>query len=181
MQWPCSCRSHSRSARSATLGATQVPAAGAWGNWTDLLPAFLSQFLFVGLGEEPGWRGFMLPQLQRTYSTFVSSLIVGVVWAVWHAPFYGSQVPVDQVAPFILNVVTASVLIAWLYNNSRASVLVCMLLHAVTNAAGGGYVARVLHSRDLVHWWWAYSLLSILVVAILVWLTGPSLKGRTAA
>ena len=47
---------------------------------------FLYNIIYGGISEEPGWRGFALPRLQAKFSPLVSSLILGVVWAVWHAP-----------------------------------------------------------------------------------------------
>lgn len=35
------------------------------------------------LGEEIGWRGFMLSQLQLNYSPIISSIILGLVWGFW--------------------------------------------------------------------------------------------------
>ena len=45
---------------------------------------YLYSIIFGGLSEEPGWRGFALPRLQAKFSPLVSSLILGVFWAVWH-------------------------------------------------------------------------------------------------
>ena len=47
---------------------------------------YLYNLIFGGLSEEAGWRGFALPRLQAKFSPLVSSLILGVIWAVWHAP-----------------------------------------------------------------------------------------------
>jgi membrane protease YdiL (CAAX protease family) len=47
---------------------------------------FLYNVVYGALSEEPGWRGFALPRLQAKFSPLVSSLILGVIWAVWHAP-----------------------------------------------------------------------------------------------
>ena len=43
----------------------------------ELPERFLFILLFIGLGEEPGWRGFALPQLQSRYSPLIASLILG--------------------------------------------------------------------------------------------------------
>lgn len=40
----------------------------------------------VVLGEETGWRGYALPQLQRRFSPLASSLILALVWFGWHLP-----------------------------------------------------------------------------------------------
>ena len=43
--------------------------------------------LFAGGNEEPGWRGFALPQLLKRQSPVVASLFLGIIWAIWHIPF----------------------------------------------------------------------------------------------
>jgi membrane protease YdiL (CAAX protease family) len=53
------------------------------------VPLFIMKFVLdAGLGEELGWRGFLLPRLQARYNALVSSLIVGVVWGLWHLPLF---------------------------------------------------------------------------------------------
>jgi membrane protease YdiL (CAAX protease family) len=47
---------------------------------------FLYSVIFGGLSEEPGWRGYALPRLHARFNPLVSSLILGVIWAVWHTP-----------------------------------------------------------------------------------------------
>jgi membrane protease YdiL (CAAX protease family) len=88
-------------------------------------PAYLATLLFVAvLGgglEEPGWRGFALPRLQRRYTPVVATLILGLAWGVWHVPLYG---PLGFVVPLVL-----AFFYTWLYNRT-GSVLLCILLHA---------------------------------------------------
>jgi uncharacterized protein len=71
--------------------------------------------------EEPGWRGFALPHLQRRYTPMVATLILGLLWGVWHVPLYG---PLGFVVPLVL-----AFFYTWLYNRT-GSVLLCILLHA---------------------------------------------------
>ena len=74
-----------------------------WSLAADRLPAYLSTFVFVlflgGALEEPGWRGFGLPVLQERYSPLRATLILGLVWGVWHVPVYG---PAGFVVPLVL-------------------------------------------------------------------------------
>ena len=96
-----------------------------WSLAVDRLPAYLSTFAFVlflgGALEEPGWRGFGLPVLQERYSPLRATLILGLVWGVWHVPVYG---PAGFVVPLVL---------AFFYTllwNATRSVGLCILLHA---------------------------------------------------
>lgn len=83
--------------------------------------------------EEFGWRGFALPRLQDRYSALTSSVILGVLWGLWHLPLtlaYG-----DPVVPFLLQITAISVLITWVFNNTSGSMLLAMLCHASLNAS----------------------------------------------
>jgi membrane protease YdiL (CAAX protease family) len=93
-----------------------------------------------GLNEEPGWRGFAQPHLNERYSALTASLIIGIVWAFWHLPYFvipitphSSFTLVNQVGWF-LGIVLLSVILAWAYNNT-GSVLIVMVLHAMVNTA----------------------------------------------
>lgn len=106
---------------------------------------FLGVFLFAmvlsgGLNEEPGWRGFAQARLNERYGAVPASLLVGVVWAGWHLPYFVIPVTphsnftfVNQVGWFG-GILTLSVILAWVYNNT-GSVLLAMVLHAMANTA----------------------------------------------
>jgi membrane protease YdiL (CAAX protease family) len=54
---------------------------------------FIFIFLFIGLGEEPGWRGFALPRLQERRTPLLATLILAPVWALRHLPLMGNDFP----------------------------------------------------------------------------------------
>ena len=89
-------------------------------------------------GEEMGWRGYILPRLQARYNALVASLIVGVIWSVWHLPkFVGTGTGSGRSFMwFTLFSLAAAILYTWLYNNSRGSLLLVTLFHAASNTAG---------------------------------------------
>ncbi|MGH7200221.1 MAG: CPBP family glutamic-type intramembrane protease, partial [Planctomycetaceae bacterium] len=91
-----------------------------------------------GLCEEIGWRGFALPHLQRCYSALVSSLIVGVAWALWHWPNYLIASiyphPFWAFAAAIPMGMAASVLYIWVYNSTGGSLFAVVVLHGATVA-----------------------------------------------
>lgn len=88
-------------------------------------------------GEEWGWRGYVLPRLQAKYSALVASLIVGVIWGVWHLPkFLGTGLGNERsFAWFVVAHVALAVLYTWLYNNTRGSLLLVTLFHAAENTS----------------------------------------------
>jgi hypothetical protein len=106
-------------------------------------PLLIQQFFFdSGLGEELGWRGFLLPRLQARYNALVSSIIVGIAWGLWHLPlFLVEGMPYYQmgqtwgVVPGLLAVtffvtVSWSILYTWIYNNTRGSLVLAFVFHA---------------------------------------------------
>jgi uncharacterized protein len=106
--------------------------------------AYLGAFAFMvflggPLGEEPGWRGFALPRLQRLQGPLVGGLILGALWALWHLP--GFLVPqklppsgtVMDFVRFSLALIALAYVIQWVFNNTGGSVLMAILTHATWN------------------------------------------------
>lgn len=109
--------------------------------------------LIGGGNEEFGWRGFALPVLQERTDALTASVVIGIVWAVWHLPMFVFDVlsygTLAAVPAYIVNVVGISVVFTWLYNESGPSVLPVMVLHGMNNTvmeravAAGGFSAAV--------------------------------------
>lgn len=102
---------------------------------------------FVGaLGEETGWRGYALPQLQRRFSPLASSLILAVVWFGWHLPqFFVIAAYRDfgpgQYAGMFLGLSCGAVILTWLYNRSGGSILLVIVWHGLYNVVSGTQAA----------------------------------------
>lgn len=100
--------------------------------WYVVFPA-LVQSLFLGpIGEEFGWRGLALPLLQRKFAPFWASLILGFIWAIWHAPAFvlsGTPQSAWSFGPFFLGLVAITVILTPLFNASRGSLLIAVIYH----------------------------------------------------
>jgi membrane protease YdiL (CAAX protease family) len=145
--------------------------------------------LLVGFCEELGWTGFATPRLRRRYSMLSTGLIVGVLWGAWHlltngvwgAARIAGGVPI---APFLLancvllvaGLVAYRVLMIWVYDHTKGSLLVAMLMHAGYTAAamtlgaattGGDFLVGYLVS--VVVWW---------LIAAAVILASPGSRAR---
>lgn len=92
------------------------------------------------LGEELGWRGYLLPCLLTRLSPITAALVVGAIWMVWHAPaFLLSGLPQNNMSipVFAVGGIALSVFITWLFVNARQSILVAGIIpHAIANAWG---------------------------------------------
>ena len=113
---------------------------GAWPRF-GTLPLYVIPFAIaistpVQAGEEIGWRGYALPRLARRIGLAPASLVLGVIWALWHLPLffvrwadtYGQSFPM-----YALQVTALSVAFAWLWVRTGRSLLLTMLLHAAAN------------------------------------------------
>ena len=118
--------------------------AGAWPCFGDrswyVIEAAIVISAPVQAGEEIGWRGYALPRLARRFGLVPASLVLGLIWACWHLPFffvpesdnYGRSFPM-----FVAGVTALSVAIAWLYANTGGSLLLTMLMHSAVNQTAG--------------------------------------------
>jgi membrane protease YdiL (CAAX protease family) len=132
--------------------ATIILRPGALESFQTLAPLsvlpYLGAFVFMvliggPLFEEPGWSGFALPRLQRVHSPLVGGLILGSLWALWHLP--GFLIPsqdLTDIPPrgtildfvvFALALIALRLIIQWVFNNTKGSVLMAILVHASWN------------------------------------------------
>ncbi len=128
-----------------------------------ILALFMWQLFTSGLGEEVGWRGYLLPRLQSTDHGERSVWITGLIWSVWHYPFvialYLSNMAELPLAPklvailvalagFTITIIRSAFLHAWLYNNTQ-SVLLSILFHALSNTCTVVFGASALDAGPL--------------------------------
>ena len=153
----------------SSLIGMPVPGPLVSGPWYFLILDVLLMFIYFIFGggglEEPGWRGFALPLLQKRFSLLVSSLILSVIWTFWHLPMLWSSI--TQSGPLVLVIylltVTApfAILFTAIFNRTRSSLPIVILLHASINITG-----TYLPASSLSTGLW---LLLILVIAVWMW------------
>jgi len=78
----------------------------------------------------------VLPRLQARYSALAASLITGVIWGLWHLPKLLNHWDWTYFALFMVDTVMKSVLLAWMYNGTKGSLLLVVLAHGLWNTAG---------------------------------------------
>jgi uncharacterized protein len=129
----------------ARLGRGEWPALPQLGRSPEYpeLPAaayFAANILFYGFGEEIGWRGYALPRLQRRHGALTAAALLSVGWALWHLPLFAFGPSLSRMGPaeilgWYLSLLTGAVLLAWLYNSSRGSLLVVAVFHGAMDIA----------------------------------------------
>lgn len=120
-----------------------APLANLAANPSLLLSMFLPNvvigLLIPSIAEEPGWRGFALPRMQKTYGPIVATLVLGILHGIWHLPaLFTPMLGPFTMNGFIIFVLTAAAgtfIYTWVFNNTRGSVWIAMVLHASSNAA----------------------------------------------
>jgi membrane protease YdiL (CAAX protease family) len=106
-------------------------------NIAGILPIFLITITAGPMGEELGWRGYALGELQKRFSPFGASMILGLLWGFWHLPlwllsgFSGTDLLVYSVS-FMVAIISTSILITYFYNKSK-NVLIAMWIHFFFN------------------------------------------------
>jgi membrane protease YdiL (CAAX protease family) len=132
-----------------TLGGGAWPsfetAAGLLASPSRLLSFAVFTLFFGPIPEELGWRGYALDRLQAKRSALSASLILGVLWWLWHLPLYfiagtyqHSEVGFGTLRFWLgsLSVVALSILMTWIYNNTDRSTLSAVLVHFIVNFTG---------------------------------------------
>jgi membrane protease YdiL (CAAX protease family) len=121
------------------LPATAIVDAGklSWGALASLGMYNYSTILGGPLFEEPGWRGFALPRLEPRFGPALSSLLLGLIWATWHVPFF--FYPGWTTCPmwiYFLIVTGLAVIMTLGANLARFGVIAPIFMHAIFNTNG---------------------------------------------
>jgi membrane protease YdiL (CAAX protease family) len=89
------------------------------------------------LGEEFGWRGYLLPRLLTVYRPMVATLILGLLWAVWHYPLYARSVfaSLPRASSFTISVLCFSILMTIFWFRTKGNILVAILFHWSVNVS----------------------------------------------
>jgi len=122
----------------APVDFSAVLAYDIFGPSANLALLIVPFFLFdaIANGEEMGWRGYVLPRLQAKHSALAASLILGVIWAFWHVPKFVTHWNTITLLWFLVDEIAKAILMTWMYNNTRGSLLLVTLFHASFNTAG---------------------------------------------
>jgi membrane protease YdiL (CAAX protease family) len=112
-----------------------------------LIPGLLAQMVTTGLAEEPGWRDFALPRVQRLLGAPRAAVVIGVLWGIWHLPLFLTEwggwpdAPWYRPIEFVAFCIAFNVVMSWVFNSTGQSLPMAMLLHvSVNNTASIAWV-----------------------------------------
>jgi membrane protease YdiL (CAAX protease family) len=145
-----------------TLGFYPAMILGSWGlavlfgwpvefpaRWdqplVETLPIYLLTFMLTllaqGGNEEPGWRGFLQPAMQKYTNPLIAAIIISLFWSVWHLPlflngFYSGDIVTGMAGGAIYRVLLA-IFMAWFHNRNGGNVFLMIVLHTTFNKMVG--------------------------------------------
>jgi membrane protease YdiL (CAAX protease family) len=131
----------------------------------SIIPTFIMAFVFNGMFEEFGWRGYVLPRFQVRWNALASSLILGAIWAAWHVGQWftpGSHLYNRNFWLWGFGTILLSIMMTWIFNNTKGSVLAASLFHGVINTG------TIWFQLD-----WRYYVIELIAVILIVIIFGP--------
>ncbi len=149
--------------------------------FTTYLPNILIISVAIQIWEEGGWSGFAIPNLQERFGAWRTALIFGPLWALFHLPAFfvpgqifdqkvGAITMIVQMVLLIIVAVPTRIIMTWFFNNTKASILIAILLHAALDASNSGsaYITHLLSASQLGGYGLGSALIFPFVVAVLL-------------
>jgi membrane protease YdiL (CAAX protease family) len=149
--------------------------------FTTFLPNVLIIVVAVQIWEEGGWSGYAVPNLQKHYGALRAALILGPLWALWHLPFFivpgqifdhkvGLITIIVQMVLTMIVGVLVRIIMNWIFNNTKGSILIAILFHASLDASNSAsdFIRHLLSASQLGGYGLGASLLFPLVAAVLL-------------
>jgi membrane protease YdiL (CAAX protease family) len=164
-------------ARGIEIPITDMVRNEAW-----MIPVSFLMGLLIGgpLGEEFGWRGYALPKLQKRFGGWLSAMILGAIWGLWHIPAFFIEGPPQNTLPigaFLVTDLLFTFIIAFQQNHSKGSLVPAFLLHGLMNLTMET-MPLVTESGDGSAWWIANTVLGIVCIFILILTRPRDFSGR---
>ena len=149
--------------------------------FTTYLPNILILAVAVQIWEEGGWSGFAVPSLQQRFGAWRMTLILGPLWGLFHLPAFfipgqifdqkvGAMAMVVQMGLLIILAVLTRIIMTWVFNNTKGSILLAILLHSALDASNSAndYIRHLLSPSQIAGYSLGASLLFPLIAAVLL-------------
>ncbi|MDR1591433.1 MAG: CPBP family intramembrane metalloprotease [Prevotellaceae bacterium] len=102
-------------------------------NLSMIYPMLLAQLL-GSIGEEIGWRSFLQTTLEKMMPVLFSSIIVGMIWGLWHIPVHSSAGIIVMIT-FILMTIMFSIIMAIILKDTKNNIIISVLMHTSFNVS----------------------------------------------
>jgi membrane protease YdiL (CAAX protease family) len=136
-----------------------------------IFPLYLLPMIFLGGGqEEIGWRGYISPLFEKKYGLIIGSLIIGIIWAVWHIPLWfmlGTSQSFMPFGAFVLMTIGYSYLFSWIVALSKNKLFSGLVAHGAANAFITLFPHLIMETNNVQVRFWIYCVL-ILVIGIII-------------
>jgi membrane protease YdiL (CAAX protease family) len=123
----------------ALAGAGQPSGTDILSAWAAFVTLPLTLIVAGPLGEELGWRGYLLPHLLRRHAPITATLLLLPVWVGFHLPLMFA-IPDRYGVWWVLTIAGFAVTMTWLHLRSGGSVLLAVVFHGVANTATGAAI-----------------------------------------
>jgi membrane protease YdiL (CAAX protease family) len=140
-----------------------------------VFPLFLLQMIFLGGGqEEIGWRGFILPILEKRFGLSIGSFVMGVIWALWHLPLWfisgTSQQEYMNYFAFFISCIGLSYILSWIIAESANRMLSGVIVHGTINVLLLSFAVFVMtiSAEKIRFWFWIYCVVIFTVGLVLL-------------
>lgn len=102
-------------------------------NFENFSPIVFLMIVLGSVGEEIGWRSYLLPRLSERYGRICGSVVVGILWGLWHGNFYGEGL---GFVFYVLTTIELSIIFTWVFENTNRNLLNVVVLHTAFNTLG---------------------------------------------
>lgn len=137
-----------------------------------IIPYFVLMLVVGGGQEEFGWRGYAQEPLQQRLGIFWGSIVLGVVWGIWHLPLWlmpGEGHSYYPFLAFLIYTISTSLIMAWLYNASGKKLIIPWIIHAMGNTVVPFF--PILHLANVAqpgYWLWV-GINALIALCITIW------------
>lgn len=137
-------------------------------SWGMLSFYFVKTLLSGPLGEELGWRGFALLELQKKYSPLIASIIIGFWWGMWHLPIWLTTgfmgMDLIKYSFFFMLTIIATTIIMTVFYTINQNLIIPIIIHQLFNffigSINGNLIDLIMYNAIL------YSAVAVLLILI---------------
>jgi membrane protease YdiL (CAAX protease family) len=148
-----------------------------------IFPIYILMMVFLGGGqEEIGWRGYIMPHLEKKFGLIIGGFVLGIIWAIWHLPLWfvsGSPQIYMNFFGFMLGCIGYSYIFSWIIKKSNNHLLSGLFAHGVANAFAALFPWSPIKEGSNLIRFWMYNII-ILTIGIIMVIIGTYKSRKTS-